>query len=193
MSTTEPQPAPEQSPTVRRHRRALLGAALGVAATAAVAPIAASARTVSVQGATGPTGPAGPRGATGATGAPGARGATGAPGIAGPGGATGAAGPTGTMIPNLTYVAAVNNILPGSDSVMLQFFCPEGSFAISPVWTNFPDGWYLANSSYVGVGSPAPTRSVMLEFAGPQLAGPNPQQVSGVAICLPGTMTPPPV
>ena len=118
---TAAQPSAPTNDRTRRNRRALLGAAVGVGATALVAP-AASARST-VQGRTGPPGPTGatgPRGVTGAIGAPGA---------------------TGGAVPTLTTVSTERFVSDGT-GVYHAMSCPEPDMiAFSVGWKNLPPDW----------------------------------------------------
>lgn len=143
MSTPEPSatqqpapaPAPAPAPTAptRRHRRALLGAALGVAATAAVAatPVTTAARTVSVQGGTGPTGPTGPRGATGEV---------------GPRGATGPTGPQTNVLLGLAMPTSSYSFVTGATAVHVTLGCPDGTIAVGSHYMDIPRYWTIQNN-----------------------------------------------
>lgn len=111
----------------RRDRRALLGAALGAAATIAIAPIAASARTVTVQGFTG---------TIGAT------------------GATGPVGATGGAVPQLT-VTEVERFAANGTGFYLTLYCPEPDMIpFSFGWKNLPPDWMAWRQYYVATDNP---------------------------------------
>lgn len=124
---------PDTTPTpgARRHRRALLGAALGVAATAAVAPIATSARTISVQGGTGPTGPTGPQGVTGEP---------------GPRGATGPTGPQTDVLIGLAMPQSTYYLVTGESGIHVTLGCPSGTVAVGAHYIDVPRLWTIQNN-----------------------------------------------
>ena len=190
--TQSPSPAGDHTPAAhgqppRRHRRALLGLALGTAAAALVVPTASAG--VVVQGATGPTGPSGPtgptgpRGVTGPTGATGkgATGAIGATGSTGATGGTGPAGPTGAGVLAITAALATGTIDVGFASLTLDITCPTGTIAFSPGHSGLRPAWMLAgskNSAY------PPANVWRMYFEGPPIVG-DQAYIEAYAMCAP--------